>query len=198
MPIENDYRFRSIPACAGEPCMAARAVARPTVYPRVRGGTRGVQPPTLACKGLSPRARGNLQGAVVLREGAGSIPACAGEPSSSIRWAVKSRVYPRVRGGTSPRRSRRPLREGLSPRARGNQFGSDSGELHGGSIPACAGEPLMGLACELVTAVYPRVRGGTGHAPWPHFEMYGLSPRARGNPEWRAAGLPVAGLPAPA
>ena len=30
--------------------------------------------------------------------------------------------------------------------------------------------------------VYPRVRGGTGHAPAAHFETYGLSPRARGNP----------------
>ena len=32
-------RFRSIPACAGEPFLRRRSARRPTVYPRVCGGT---------------------------------------------------------------------------------------------------------------------------------------------------------------
>ena len=94
----------SIPACAGEPDGPDSNTSRPTVYPRVCGGTGGAPPllssplslawvyprvcggtanPTLnrtAAMGLSPRVRGNpLVLSRVLGVG-GSIPACAGEP----------------------------------------------------------------------------------------------------------------------
>ena len=71
---------RSIPACAGEPMMAAKAAGVEQVYPRVCGGTIGQvvygEPET----GLSPRVRGNPELKDVLATYGGSIPACAGEP----------------------------------------------------------------------------------------------------------------------
>ena len=72
---------RSIPAWAGEPHYAAYSETLMRVYPRVGGGavsrslTRGV---TI---GLSPRGRGSLIEPEPLADGAGSIPAWAGEPS---------------------------------------------------------------------------------------------------------------------
>ena len=50
-----------------------------------------------------------------------------------------------------------------------------------GSIPACAGEPMPGIAIGEPTRVYPRVCGGTiAHNPAQTADV-GLSPRVRGN-----------------
>ena len=51
---------RSIPAPAGEPASAASTATPATVYPRACGGTCESGPMSYACKGLSPRLRGNL------------------------------------------------------------------------------------------------------------------------------------------
>ena len=72
---------RSIPACAGEPACWASWASFGSVYPRVCGGTT---PASWVCKyhwGLSPRVRGNRPGVLSRPRLAGSIPACAGEPS---------------------------------------------------------------------------------------------------------------------
>ena len=91
----------SIPACAGEPSISAAAVGGAAVYPRVCGGTVGryvaVRPPS----GLSPRVRGNRGVPRPRDAGAGSIPACAGEPVPRRTFPERLRVYPRVCGGTS-------------------------------------------------------------------------------------------------
>ena len=70
--------------------------------------------------GLSPRVRGNhiLSGSgVVLKR---SIPACAGEPSSSHPEVHRPEVYPRVSGGTILANWVSVSAKGLSPRVRGN------------------------------------------------------------------------------
>ena len=69
---------RSIPACAGEPSVAARSSAVARVYPRVCGGTATAGIWGLVWLGLSPRVRGNLPHTVGGDAGARSIPACAG------------------------------------------------------------------------------------------------------------------------
>ena len=108
----------SIPACAGERLPAPRSALR--VYPRVCGGTiyRCASRSTLP--GLSPRVRGNLRVAVCVRVGAGSIPACAGEPVYFPETGVMVGVYPRVCGGTTWRAFSLSSSRGLSPRVRGN------------------------------------------------------------------------------
>ena len=73
-------RRRSIPACAGEPRLAAIEPSDRRVYPRLCGGTPALSGGLRWQAGLSPPVRGN-QG-TVYEEGkeAWSIPACAGEP----------------------------------------------------------------------------------------------------------------------
>ena len=51
-----------------------------------------------------------------------------------------------------------------------------------GSIPACAGEPVIIGAGVATREVYPRVCGGTLVSRWPLISSRGLSPRVRGNP----------------
>ena len=70
---------------------------------------------------------------------------------------------------------------GLSPRVRGNLATHDARMKDVGSIPACAGEPLVSLAELLLLSVYPRVCGGTGAQWMSSAYLIGLSPRVRGN-----------------
>ncbi len=90
----------SIPACAGEPRIAAIAPGRLPVYPRVCGGTESDLARVQEESGLSPRVRGNRPEQLVYLNSRRSIPACAGEPSTALPQADALRVYPRVCGGT--------------------------------------------------------------------------------------------------
>ena len=157
----------SIPACAGEPRRRDPRWTKGWVYPRVCGGTpwRGRAPPPAA--GLSPRVRGNRLRAVAGDSGVGSIPACAGEPQRHPSRVGLGGVYPRVCGGTRPSVAHRGGRGGLSPRVRGNRDWRDADVDRAGSIPACAGEPLLASAIPAPRGVYPRVCGGTPPAVWP-------------------------------
>ena len=134
--------------------------------------------------GLSPRVRGNQAG---VEDGGGearSIPACAGEPDGKLSTVTLGAVYPRVCGGTTPTDSDRALTCGLSPRVRGNRYAVVVVEPSLGSIPACAGEPLRHAASCTLTAVYPRVCGGTSIVTRMSLAVPGLSPRVRGNLPW--------------
>ena len=71
--------------------------------------------------GLSPRVRGSRG---EHRAGAaydGSIPTCAGEPSSSFCLPYRLGVYPRVCGGAVWERRPPVVFRGLSPRVRGSR-----------------------------------------------------------------------------
>ena len=133
------------------------------VYPRERGGTVSNYINASAAYGLSPRTRGNQRDhrpGLVLH---GSIPANAGEPSSS-RWArTPRRVYPRERGGTADAQGKSITEMGLSPRTRGNRWPGTPPAVRLGSIPANAGEPQCFDERTLPVGVYPRERGGTSH-----------------------------------
>ena len=111
---------RSIPACAGEPPSAPSAPCVPTVYPRVCGGTATFCRKRCARQGLSPRVRGNRASPCKRTDGGRSIPACAGEPTSTPSLHSICTVYPRVCGGTGLATRTRVPYFGLSPRVRGN------------------------------------------------------------------------------
>ena len=90
--------WRSIPACAGEPgCRLTKTIPK-RVYPRVCGGTETANARRLVAAGLSPRVRGNPRRPFLLQHWQGSIPACAGEPSTTSSTTSRPGVYPRVRG----------------------------------------------------------------------------------------------------
>ena len=162
-PAPASRRGGSIPACAGEPV--------------------AVRPPTWG--GLSPRVRGNRRGWTCISARHGSIPACAGEPCGFGLGLAAGVVYPRVCGGTRAGGGFRTRLHGLSPRVRGNRPPSAPRAVRTRSIPACAGEPVIGLAGTGATGVYPRVCGGTRCLTCYIPTAGGLSPRVRGNPVWR-------------
>ena len=131
--------------------------------------------------GLSPRVRGNHEGAAKPNVEVGSIPACAGEPMPSCSPRQRQRVYPRVCGGTDRLRQTRRRQSGLSPRVRGNPERIGQVERDAGSIPACAGEPGTCWRTRCKSRVYPRVCGGTLREGILAATVRGLSPRVRGN-----------------
>ena len=151
----------SIPACAGKPCYQRAASATTGVYPRVCGETDGKLRETMTSAGLSPRVRGNHRHHGYRGSAPGSIPACAGKPTTSTRWTSPMRVYPRVCGETTCAAACCCRGSGLSPRVRGNR----SGLLHRHpglrSIPACAGKPSERRSRRERRRVYPRVCGET-------------------------------------
>ncbi len=94
-------RYRSIPACAGEPAWLATGVLQERVYPRVCGGTVQWVQYYDNPWGLSPRVRGNRRRRRWLTRRSRSIPACAGEPTGHPPRHHLPQVYPRVCGGTT-------------------------------------------------------------------------------------------------
>ena len=127
----------------------------------------------------------------------GSIPACAGEPRSFLWARPRSRVYPRVCGGTGMLALATRTGDGLSPRVRGNRHRSRHGRQAPRSIPACAGEPSALTPCPRCGRVYPRVCGGTVVAHREVGAVVGLSPRVRGNlPAGLRGAVPPRSIPA--
>ena len=157
--------MRSIPACAGEPYQGHPVGADRQVYPRVCGGTFG-----------GPGSSGLPMG---------SIPACAGEPRTPWRRKRWRRVYPRVCGGTGQALFNGGVVVGLSPRVRGNPIRPILPLICIGSIPACAGEPIATARNRKSHEVYPRVCGGTRHSASHGETGTGLSPRVRGNQDYK-------------
>ena len=153
--------IRSIPACAGEPLKRTPRRPESWVYPRVCGGTSSLAACSISFMGLSPRVRGNQKRLDVFGSRLRSIPACAGEPSSSGVILSQSGVYPRVCGGTGRDEDIKSAIHGLSPRVRGNQSMPGDYQEGNGSIPACAGEPPGDTGEKCWCKVYPRVCGGT-------------------------------------
>ena len=91
----------SIPAWAGEPRNLFFEDTVLRVYPRVGGGTFVGEGRYGRGSGLSPRGRGNPNDLLEDDIIDGSIPAWAGEPVSVKVAHVKTKVYPRVGGGTA-------------------------------------------------------------------------------------------------
>ena len=172
----------TIPACAGEPDEEWVHRLYRGDYPRVCGGTSSASSTIVRSMGLSPRVRGNPGNSNPVMSASGTIPACAGEPSTLLAARRMFRDYPRVCGGTMTRQISASDTPGLSPRVRGNLRPRRRIPGQDGTIPACAGEPHQSRVFCLSERDYPRVCGGTDLAVLTHLEHAGLSPRVRGNP----------------
>ena len=138
-------------------------------------------------KGLSPRGRGNRHSRASPLYLLRSIPAWAGQPTSSYYALRQKTVYPRVGGATMGGRVLPVCQMGLSPRGRGNPYAPTANRYPNRSIPAWAGQPPNTLNRYRIAPVYPRVGGATYYSTHPVPESAGLSPRGRGNPEVIAA-----------
>ena len=101
-------RFRSIPACAGQPGPPQPSWCWRRVYPRVCGAARRVYPQCPPAKGLSPRVRGSRGLPWRKRWESRSIPACAGQPKTSRPTSQVTKVYPRVCGAAKNQQADEP------------------------------------------------------------------------------------------
>ena len=172
---------RSIPACAGKP----RAQPHPNpvvwVHPRVCGGASQLDQCRVNLCGPSPRVRGSPAHGALDHPQPRSIPACAGEPRSTPRRAGRRRVHPRVCGGAEQGRQRWMHAQGPSPRVRGSPVRRVVCAYAGGSIPACAGEPMRTSQTGYGDRVHPRVCGGARRCAGRPPPGRGPSPRVRGS-----------------
>ena len=125
--------------------------------------------------------RGNLPHAGYAYPYDGSIPACAGKPSSQCESLALAWVYPRVCGETMIAQPSSVRNRGLSPRVRGNHRHPAHIKPSTRSIPACAGKPCSARSRPQSLRVYPRVCGETSMKGLPTSLIRGLSPRVRGN-----------------
>ena len=182
----DDIEEGSIPACAGEPTMAADGEAPPAVYPRVCGepspAVPSRRPPSVYPRvcggtdfqpskghmgiGLSPRVRGNPCLPVVEPIYTGSIPACAGNPAGQLGIETSNRSIPACAGEPNSRTSL-CTKHTVYPRV--------------------CGEPTSSRRSVDSKSVYPRVCGGTVKVSPPSTSTAGLSPRVRGNLRWHGA-----------
>ena len=147
--------LRSIPARTGEPTGQLTNGRHIPVYPRAYGGTIGQasqsasQATQTIVRKVYPRAYGGTSRASAFRQqsrSVGSIPARTGEPRTyrTEHPAVYAGVYPRAYGGTPFGFIQPPtLRNGLSPRVRGNRRSS------------------LERVNPQLSPVYPRAYGGT-------------------------------------
>ena len=131
----------SIPACAGKPGPWPARVTRTGVHPRVCGEADANRFDLVTLTGPSPRVRGSPEGLEGRCESRGSIPACAGKPSSSRSNPCDVRVHPRVCGEAQWKTTRGLPSGGPSPRVRGSHASAAKVAHRQGSIPACAGKP---------------------------------------------------------
>ena len=141
----NDHGFGLSPRGRGNPPLTRQTASLATVYPRVGGGTSDPDMERKLKEGLSPRGRGNLSAITSPESTRRSIPAWAGEPQRIRPERKPKTVYPRVGGGTAKMGSQCGRECGLSPRGRGNRLPSLRRWAHIWSIPAWAGEPLIGI-----------------------------------------------------
>ena len=174
--------LRSIPACAGNPSPYRPAGGPAGVHPRVCGEPQRTPPMVRRLRGPSPRVRGTPSSQCGPSISPGSIPACAGNPSTRSAAARHRGVHPRVCG--EPRGLRRPRqpRQGPSPRVRGTPDAAGREPVLEGSIPACAGNPGPATPVGRRERVHPRVCGEPLATASATPAAYGPSPRVRGTP----------------
>ena len=175
-------RLGPIPACAGQPRIRTSFLTIIRAYPRLRGATVINDANVLRATGLSPLARGNRMGAILIDVGAGPIPACAGQPAPDPERAGTKGAYPRLRGATGYAGIPHGLDQGLSPLARGNLDDGAKVDIGSRPIPACAGQPYR-LFCLLIELkAYPRLRGATPAIAAGTVENKGPIPACAGQP----------------
>ncbi len=136
-------RPRSISACAEEPLHGATRKRGQGVDLRMRGGAAATNPILNDMTGRSPHARRSPGRDVQESVRGGSISACAEEPSDQEPTPWPTQVDLRMRGGALRSNNRPSLEAGRSPHARRSPFAVPPAMRAGGSISACAEEPLQ-------------------------------------------------------
>ena len=131
--------------------------------------------------GLSPRVRGSPGSYRSPHLRVRSIPTCAGQPARDCFRLCRRTVYPHVCGAAIRTETHNICEAGLSPRVRGSHVGGMRVSAEDGSIPTCAGQPLVAAVIITQARVYPHVCGAAIDHTFYLYPFYGLSPRVRGS-----------------
>ena len=150
------------------------------VYPRWRGEHSTAGARNAYHYGLSPLARGTLNGFGRQVQIARFIPAGAGNTVRSSVISSMCAVYPRWRGEHSWGIVIQQAQGGLSPLARGTRVIFESNLICCRFIPAGAGNTSSPRTLTTARAVYPRWRGEHMLSQCSIRAVAGLSPLARG------------------
>ena len=180
---------RFIPAHAGN-AERMTSVARPiTVHPRARGERRFGGAITYTHRGSSPRTRGTPADLELACEVVRFIPAHSGNAARAARAGSCAAVHPRARGERLIPAPRPATSRGSSPRTRGTQVQPLPRARHARFIPAHAGNAPPSTGPSPRAPVHPRARGERDRMLAARHSSDGSSPRTRGTPDERAAGL---------
>ena len=132
--------------------------------------------------GSSPLARGTPQESELYPDTGWFIPACAGNSISGILLLTTKSVHPRLRGELRFHLLGARFLIGSSPLARGTRLNTLGSRFFRRFIPACAGNSLLMLACNVLNTVHPRLRGELVKTSFIERFWSGSSPLARGTP----------------
>ncbi len=149
----------NIPACTGR--SAARSVRQGPAgeHPRVHGEQLDTYGKVHEDQGTSPRARGVVPSSRWGSRGPGNIPACTGSRPDDSAGRSALREHPRVHGEQNPPASRRGLRTGTSPCARGADYVPECRGSSAGNISACTGSSPDDGGGMTSAREHPRVHG---------------------------------------
>ena len=149
-------------------------------HPRVGGEQSGATGWTQTAAGSSPRGRGTVSDAGLLRCPGRVIPAWAGNRVSMAAMASAASGHPRVGGEQVNARACGQVDDGSSPRGRGTDGVGHRAVEFGRVIPAWAGNRRPAATSAINTAGHPRVGGEQlTHASIGSIRV-GSSPRGRG------------------
>ena len=169
-----------IPACAGNTFRTHNKHLGTRDHPRMRGEHFSPYSTTVTETGSSPHARGTLYAHVDKVEGAGIIPACAGNTSRRRDCRRPCRDHPRMRGEHIGIIGILISERGSSPHARGTLLSSIIHTSLNGIIPACAGNTSLSTISSLIRWDHPRMRGEHLELTGAQHADRGSSPHARG------------------
>ena len=151
------------------------------VHPRSRGAACYAAGGVAELTGPSPLTRGSRDQHPQRGREPGSIPAHAGQPATSRRWARACRVHPRSRGAAKAKAGLDMRDRGPSPLTRGSQRPQRQGKRFVGSIPAHAGQPVVASQLRQPRRVHPRSRGAAFVGSRRVGGPWGPSPLTRGS-----------------
>ena len=180
MQLDEAWRQRFIPACAGNTSRRGQAVLTRTVHPRVCGEHVNSTISKSASSGSSPRVRGTRGRPASIGEGRRFIPACAGNTFRMMEAARRMAVHPRVCGEHQIDASVSRQFYGSSPRVRGTRKQAFAPKTLGRFIPACAGNTPTSSMRSKRQPVHPRVCGEHIIESVINILHDGSSPRVRG------------------
>ena len=169
-----------IPAWAGKTTSRLGSSSRSTAHPRVGGENRPVHIDCRVPGGSSPRGRGKPRRKCQNTLRGGLIPAWAGKTRNAPDRCDVDPAHPRV-GGENPGWVGGPLRAvGSSPRGRGKQETTSTGQDIVRLIPAWAGKTPRSTAQGSRVPAHPRVGGENSVSRRTGVVGRGSSPRGRG------------------